>query len=271
MAFSLIAASAASSSNQGNVTTSSIDSSGADFLVLVYLHAYIFQYRPNAYSDSNGNTWNFIAESLYNGQNPYFSLRVYWCGSPVVGSGHTASAGDVGTTTYPAILLSAWSGGPSSSAVDSYDVRNNQEFFPSNNLYGGSVTPAQDNSLIIAAAPGDGGSSIYPQTATTGFSLLGGGGGTSQGKGLGVYYDIQTTATNRQPYWTYGDYFLSSASCPIVVAFAPPATDRGISSFRQFRESGQKANLRRRQPEWNKKGDLYLRHEDQYDINRKVA
>jgi hypothetical protein len=62
-----------------------------------------FTFSPTV-TDSNGNTW--VALTVHNTSN--FAHRFWYVASPTVGAGHTFTVS--GSQTYPAIMVSAWSG-----------------------------------------------------------------------------------------------------------------------------------------------------------------
>lgn len=168
-------------------TTGSIDTTGASFLVLN-----VAWYDPGTaptISDSKSNTWSALTKQTSTG-----SSRLYYCASPSVGSGHTFSAN--GTGSYPSIQVLAFSG----SHGTPFDQQNGAASAGAT-LATGSITPSEDNELVIAglvhgdnlggAVSIDGGFTAYKNAFSSGNNM-----------GGGIAYLIQTTATAANPSWS---------------------------------------------------------------------
>jgi hypothetical protein len=140
-----------------------------------------------------------------------------WCAAnPAVGSGHTATIN--GSTVGSS--FSAWSG----TATTCADVTNHASCANCTSLQPGSVTPAQNNELVITAVatlPAGG-----TWTIASGFTVLDQVAASSGvNDGVMVDYQIQTTATAANPIWTGGSedtgaviatFKMATASIPVV-------------------------------------------------------
>ena len=169
-------------------TTGSIDTTGASFLVLN-----VSYYDPGTaptISDSKSNTWSALTLQSSTG-----SSRLYYCASPSVGTGHTFSAN--GTGSYPSLQVLAFSG----SHGTPFDQQNGATSAGATSLATGSITPSEDNELVIAglvhgdntagAVSIDGGFTAYKNAFSSGNNM-----------GGGIAYLIQTTATAANPSWS---------------------------------------------------------------------
>ena len=165
--------------------TTGVDTTGANFLVCMIGG----EINATAPTDSKGNTWTQVRD-----ENGEFSgeVALFYCENPTVGSGHTWTT----TSSLCCVSVAAFSGVATSSSLDQQNgVSNDDEPYNA-----GSITPSEDNELVIAAMGGgvqtghaiDGGFTITDAWDTTG----------------GVNYDgalaylIQTTATAANPSWT---------------------------------------------------------------------
>jgi len=197
MAWSLIAHYQANLGANGG-TTGAIDTTGADFLVVI-VHSYSDSF-PGV-SDSNSNSWT--PRTKYQ-STTYQGVQISYCRGGTVGSGHTFTV--AGTGTYPTVSVLAWSG----SAATPYDQENgNPGAAGAQTIAAGSVTPSEDNELVIAGlatlsavtSPGIAGYTIEDSqvaTPVTGVSA----------------YQIQTTKTATNPTFTW----TTASNCSAVVA-----------------------------------------------------
>lgn len=189
MAVSFLANAASASGAPSTVTTSPIDTTGADFLFL--LVACDAGANPTV-SDNKGNTWTALT-SYVNGAN--IRIRPYYCIPSSVGSGHTFIA--TGSFVYASVLVEAFSGVKQTSPLD---VENGASGFAST-LQPGSVTPSENNELLISCLGIN--SSGTPISINSSFNKtdeLNFVGGTNYGGALA--YKIQTTASAENPTWT---------------------------------------------------------------------
>lgn len=183
MAYSLVAK-ATSTGNANSATTSAINTTGANLIVLG-VGSFSFTGEPTL-SDSKGNTWTGLTARTSGNAR----LRIFYCISPTVGSGHTFSTS--GTSSLSGIVVQAWSGG----ATPAFDAQSGAA-----GVQPGSISPAEDNELLVVfGASDDPLQTRFPtginsdfQVADIGSGILG---------SLASAYQIQTTATARNPSWT---------------------------------------------------------------------
>lgn len=219
MAAALVSSALAASTNTTDATTSAINTTGATLIVIV-----ITSYSPGqppTVSDSKGNTWT--ARTSYSDSVTYSRVRIYYCSSPSVGSGHTFTAGNGGTAAYPVISVAAFSG---TLLASPYDTENGTSA-PSTiaTLATGSVTPATDGSVLICGLTTNAG----PGTTTinNGFTLLGSSNWTiSQHLGHASGYLIQTTAAAVNPAFSWGT--ASNSAAATVAVFKPAVVSAGV-------------------------------------------
>lgn len=189
-------------------TTSVRDTTGANFIAVV-----VFQFSGvtiGTLTDSKSNTWTGLTAKT--GANAY--VRIYYSTSPTVGSGHTFTY-DNGTFILGGLGVQAWSG----ANVSPFDVENGAtETISLTSLQTGSVTPSQDNSLIITGlamnGAGTSGTSINGgYTITMNFDDIGG-----VHIGGAMAYLVQTSAAATNPTWSW----TTGADAAAVIAVFKP-------------------------------------------------
>lgn len=190
MAYSVIGHVTAGSATGNSVTTGALNTTGADLLVLV-----LGQESAAALctiSDSKGNTWNQLTVQT---ESPVKGA-IFWSRPTSVGSGHTFTA--TGSSASPAIAVSAFAG---ARLVSPFDQENGSHSSIGSTIATGSVTPTEDNELVIAGFAGRGGSGAIVSIDSS-FTL---GASTTAGAAndtAGIAYKIQTTAAAVNPTWT---------------------------------------------------------------------
>lgn len=190
MAFSLVGHVKAQSTNTTGVTTGTLDTTGADLLVLV-LSDFAGGARGTI-SDSKGNSWTPLTSRTSVGNR---RVTIFYSLPTTVGSGHTFTSTGGAGADFPAIAITAWSG----RVGGVFDVENGAIDDSGSTLATGSVTPAFDNALIISGWSGDGttGSLAIDSGMTLVDSF------TAPGEeGLGHAYKVQTTKAAINPTWT---------------------------------------------------------------------
>lgn len=179
MTFSLIASHKQSLGANGG-TTSAIDTTGADLLVVV-----TGQYPPGpatVISDNKSNVWQGLTIWSFGAE-----VQIRYSYNSTVGSGHRFTI--TGTGAYPGVAISAWSG--ALTASDPFDKQNGG----AGSFSTGSVTPVEDNELVVA---GVGYATGTVTTVDAEFTML-----VNQewnsgvNMGAAMAYDIQTAATAR--------------------------------------------------------------------------
>lgn len=196
------------------VTTTGIDTTGCDLLV-----ANIFWSngsKPTALvTDSvgiNSNTWTPAPKR--NASDA--ANRFYWCQPTHVGSGHTFTIGP--PNVYGGIIVMGFSGVKVSSPLDQENGANSSSTAA---LHTGSVTPTEDNELVIFAATTAG--NINSVDAGTLEEVANGIGGVTYGGGVG--YVIQTTAAAINPEFSAS--VTSQMAASILTFKAEPAAGGG--------------------------------------------
>lgn len=191
----------------GGITTSAIDTTGADFIVLGCL-----QYSTHsAPTDNKSNTW---IELTLHGDGASTNNWIAYCQNPTVGSGHTFTLGP----QYACIAVAAFSG----SKATPFDVENGAGG-TSTTLSTGSITPSENNELLIFT-DGNLNSTNGPQTVSVGTLLdqL----NRPTGPAIALAYEIQTTATARNPTFSWGgaSVLVAGSIASFKAAAAPTAS-----------------------------------------------
>ena len=127
----------------GVVTTSGVDTTGTDFIVVV---GSCLDSNPGVVTDSNSNTW---LTAVNTGDNTRTIGFIYYSRNPTVGPGHTftwATSGATGTTGSFQVL--AYSGSfTSSNPLD--QINSTSYGSGTTSEQAGSITPTQSNELIV--------------------------------------------------------------------------------------------------------------------------
>jgi hypothetical protein len=143
------------SSVGGTGTTSAIDTSGADLLV-----AYMSYDSGATFSDSKGNTWTALTARSHNGSDSFG--RFYYVENPTVGTGHTFSS----SQSFASVFVQAWYGSLSPTA---YDQETGSTASSTTSQQPGSLTPTEDNSLLVFAVANGGNASAH--SVNSGFTI----------------------------------------------------------------------------------------------------
>lgn len=189
MAIALVTNTGAASSDNYNVTTSSVNTTGANLIVLATA-----SYAPRAaptVSDSKSNTWTAL--STY---TAYLSrVKLFYCLNPTVGSGHTFTATTSGSA--PSICMGSFSGVKTSSA---YEAENGNNVAPGTSLSTGSITPAENGELIMSALAI---SNSETPTVNSSLSILDHVAYATNHYGLDLAYLVQNSAAAINPTWSW--------------------------------------------------------------------
>lgn len=194
MPFSLtpVAKTSAGSTNGGvSVTTSAIDTTGANLIVLVVAD-YTLGSTP---TDSKGNT--YTPRTGRTTPNTNGSVRIWDCLNPIVGTGHTFTVS--GGTQYPSVNVLAFSGAHATAA---FDHENGAAGAALTSLGSGSITPSGPAALVIFGYGG--GSSSNPSVpgytdAGLFVPIVG-----AQHYGSASFYTIQNVAVATSPTAFFG-------------------------------------------------------------------
>lgn len=187
-----IVANTVKSPGGGNGTTSAeIDTTGATNIVVAISYYYLGS--SIAVSDSKANDWTALTARTASNEA---AVQLYYCTECTVGTGHTFTLSC--SSCFGTVAVLAWSGG------GAYD---NKESGASNaatsTIQPGSLTPSENGAIVVTAVAFNTGSATL--TIDSPFEKISAGyadyaGSTSEG--LGLAYDIQTTATAANPTWT---------------------------------------------------------------------
>src|SRR5215471_5785447 len=134
MAYSLVANIGAGLGVNGG-TTGSINTTGADLIVVNVVGADV----SLSLSDSKGNTYTPLTAQSRNS----LISQLFYVQAPTVGSGHTFTVS--ASSIFAAIQVTAWSG----SAASPFDVETGATGVSITSLQTGSLTPGQDNELLV--------------------------------------------------------------------------------------------------------------------------
>jgi hypothetical protein len=194
----LIAQSAAGSTNSSSVTTSGINTTGATLLL-----AAVSSYTGlAAVTDSLGNIWQTSKNTTVAA-----SLVVYYCANPKTGASHTFTATCLSGASSPAIAVQAFGG---------VDTLLAQPTLVSGSgvtsIQGAIVTPIFPNCFVVSAVS-------HFQTATTinmSFAAETVNGSSGSCCAVGLAYLIQTTATAENPTWSWTGSSGSASTINIV-------------------------------------------------------
>lgn len=211
MSWTLVNSVSAKPGSTGGASTA-IDTTGANLIVLS-----VSSYAGGTgltVSDSKGNTWTPLTQK--SGVNA--RCRLYYCASPVVGTGHTFSV--TGTGIYPAFDALAFSG----AAASPFDVENGATASGVTSVQPGSVMPSANGELIVTGMCSDGTFASGP-SVDSGFTLDAWLGYTaSVNMGGGGAYLVQTTAAAVNPTWSWST---ARGAVAVVAAFKAAAGGGG--------------------------------------------
>ncbi len=182
MAYAYIAGATPAGGVNG-ATTSAIDTTGANLIVLVVSY---YGTAPTV-SDSKGNTWT--ARTAYT--RSVATVREYYCQGGTVGSGHTFTVS--GASSFSSVGALSFSGADAAP----YDTENGGGNSGSATTQPGSITPSVNDCLIVSATGWNSDGSISINASFTGLLQLAP--GNAQNFGTGIAYLIQTTAAAVNP------------------------------------------------------------------------
>lgn len=191
-AVSFVAGVSAGSSDGTAVTTGSIDTSGANLLVVCRTNSTANTPTP---TDSKSNTYTGIGSAVDAGST---NTRCYYNLGGTVGSGHTFSVSS--GSSFPCVTALAFSGVKTSSPLDQTSGTGTATV---SSIAPGSATPSENNEVVVVGfGTGDAdyssinGSFTVPMGGATTFV-------NAQHWGCGAAYLIQTTAAAANPTVTF--------------------------------------------------------------------
>lgn len=197
-------------STDGNpFTTSALDTRGATAIVVVAAD----NGGTSTITDSVGNSYGSpaLAPTPAGG----VGVQIWVIGAPTVNAAHTWTLG--GATFGASIGVVVLSGTALSSLVDQ---SNSASSTGTTTVQAGSITPTSDNQIVMAGfVSADTYASVdAPFTPADGSVNASG-----NHEGIAVSFEIQTTATARNPTWTWG--FNAAKTAWIISLRAPSGTD----------------------------------------------
>ena len=194
-------------------TTASIDTTGCTG---IFIHAAYGPYTTATMSDSKSNTYSsaiLIADDNGNRSN------IFYCANPTVGTGHTFTIS--GTAIYATLKVLACSGTNTSQTPQTSSVKGSGV-----TIQPGSITPSENDMLVVTGLSSDVTfGTISPDSPfSSNYNAINDNGSTH--KSNGSAREIQTTATARNPTWTYSSTSGYYKCCTMATfkASAAPAT-----------------------------------------------
>jgi hypothetical protein len=226
----LLSSAGAISGTSNTVTTGAIDTTGASLIVLV-----CSAFGALAPADSQGNTWTGLTNQVC--ISSLINVRIYYCLSPTTSATHTFS--NTGSATYPSINVQAWSG------YGAFDTENGASNINGPDAFqGGSVTPGQNNSLVISAI-GSGSNATNVPSINQSFTITTYSTFNGTGEPSGLAYLEQGTAAAVNPQWTWVG---ANNAAVMSAVFAPVSGDTvtvtGPVAYQTFQRNGSdQANI----------------------------
>ncbi len=204
------------------VTTDAIDTTGVTLLVAnVGWYGGVDGTVEGTFSDSKSNSWNPLTKRTST-STPYTSNQLFWCIPTTVGSGHTVSYN--GTSIFPSIEVQGWSG----QTASPFDQQSGTGSGTAATIAPGSVTPSEDNELVIAG--------LGHENNSAGAVSIDGGftadavayvGGAAEGSAMA--YLVQTSATAANPTWNITN--AAPLAATIATFKAAPANAPGVGAL----------------------------------------
>lgn len=202
-------------SAQGTGTTASLNTSGASLLAVYVAYDSV----GATLSDSKGNSWTGLTANNTAGGS---RGRWWYCASPSsVGASHTFSS----SVSYAAVFVVALSGTKTTSPID---VESTAVAAAVATLASGTVTPSEDGCIVLAGIA-IGGSSTSPAFASPLTNAQQKNAVTGTNYGGAIAYEIQTTATARNPSATWTTVSDGIANAVVVKAASGPVLSGGIT------------------------------------------
>jgi hypothetical protein len=207
MAIALVANVASNAGTNAAVTTAGIDTTGANLIVVAVGYNTV-----GTLTDSKSNTWTALTTR---GSAP--GSKLYYCVPSSVGAAHTFTW----TASFPSICVAAFSG----AHATPFDLENgNNAGVSVTSIQPGSITPSEDNELVIA---GFGYNGTQTVSINGGFTISDQkplNSGVAYGSAMA--YLIQTTAAAANPAWSWTGAQNAAASIASFKAGAAAATKR---------------------------------------------
>ena len=215
--FAVVASSAIAynSDGAGILTTATIDTTGADLLVL----ALASHYPSSPDYDSKGNLSGWTA-LIGQGSDP--TCRLWYCVPSSVGSGHYVRLN--GGSCYGTCYFAAFSGANQTAPFDN----ENGATSTGTTISPGSITPSMSNELVISAVAGPGGG-LLPGIDSSMTLLAANLSSDGYYRSCGWAYKIQTTPAAINPIWTVSS---SQNQASVIASFKPTSSSVGSTAVR---------------------------------------
>lgn len=210
MTIAKVASTAAQTTNQSNVTTTGIDTTGAALLVAAVMEEVG---TTSSVSDSKGNTWVPLTAAV----EAVTGLRVrLWYSIPTsVGSGHTFTVST--SVHFPGV----WFAGFSATNPVPLDVESAGATQTSGTtIQPGSASPRASTELFITAFTRSGANG-ESGTIDSSFTVDANLGQTNNADGVHVAFKIQTTKAAENPIWTTSSGIARAAVMAVFSAAVP--------------------------------------------------
>jgi hypothetical protein len=194
-------------------SSAAIDSTGATLIVVAVT---ALAGSSGTFGDSKSNSWTEITAS---DPSTIFLARVFYSVPTSVGSGHTFTY--TGASVFSSFSGLVFAGSHASAPSDQTATSASDS---AGTKQGGSVTPSEDNEVVVSFTGFDCG---VGQSIDGGFTEGDDVGTTGNGYGSCAAYLIQTTATAANPTWTYNNTahvsvtnhtFKAAGSTPVSIA-----------------------------------------------------
>lgn len=190
----VLLSSVATGGTTNGVTSGSIDTTGANLLVVSvsWYAAGGADVQTGQLTDSKGNTWTQL--NLAGTISTSISAnRLFYCYGGTVGTGHTFTVSQ--SNSYPAIAVMAFS----NVAASPLDQQSQGDAPATSTVQPGSITATQANALLITACTWDGGTASVGSSFTDLVSAAPSS-GNNMGAAMACRVDTSAAATN--PTWT---------------------------------------------------------------------
>ncbi len=211
----------AGSANTNTVAIAGFDTTGATIIFACSSTDGAFQIKtPGAVTDNKGNYWQLAAIGTHD------ETSALWFTVPTtVGSNHIISFNPGVNGSKPSLSAQAFVG----TSTNTFDRWRGYGTSASGGAdYGNQLTPSEDNALIIACVSAD----ADPSSINSSFTVaqhINVSGGAYYGNGMA--YQIQTTATARNPSWSWsGGNFAALSMASFKLSSAVSSTFVLVSS-----------------------------------------
>lgn len=194
-----LVAHAGGSGTSSSATTPAIDTTGANLLIAA-CSLYGTDDTTPTLTDSKANTWSALSGWNDTGDT-HTQVRIYYCPSPTVGSGHTFT----NTAAFPAVCVAAFSGA-AASPFDAWAANGGS----GSAIAAGPITPAVSGELCVAAVAWYSGNTLTINGGYTIADQVNYGSGNNIGVALA--YLVESSIVVTDPAWTASNTFASAAA-----------------------------------------------------------